>query len=415
MSPKVLIGNIARVGAGQGAPQDPSVFGNDGHPFIRAGSLDLLSMGGGFDTLERISQTNAAKYGMKLYPENTIVFAKSGMSAMHNRVYILPQPAYVVSHLATLHVDQQVNPHYLRYFWEHYQPSRLVQDLAYPSISLEAIAAVQLDLPLPREQKRIATILDKVDRLRRLRRYALEVSDSYLRSVFVEMFGDPATNARGWEVSELRDVCTEIYRYPTFYGFTYQPTGTPVARIGNITSTGFLNPDLSEYVRIDPEISNKYPRTILEMDDIVMAVRGDGSTVSRIGRVNSKNLVGANISPNLLRFKANADVVDPLYLFHLLISNRGQELLERHISRTAKKTITAEDIKAIRIPVPCPKSQETFARIVRKFERLRSQQSEATRQAEHLFQTLLHKAFRGELSDREDVASELEGEVHNRD
>ena len=49
------------------------------------------------------------------------------------------------------------------------------------------------------EQERIAAVLGKADRLRRLRRYALELGDSYLQSVFVEMFGDPVKNEKEWE------------------------------------------------------------------------------------------------------------------------------------------------------------------------------------------------------------------------
>ena len=56
--------------------------------------------------------------------------------------------------------------------------------------------------PLP-EQQRIAAILAHADRLRRLRRYALELSEGYLQAVFVEMFGDPVRNPRGWQGPQL--------------------------------------------------------------------------------------------------------------------------------------------------------------------------------------------------------------------
>ena len=55
--------------------------------------------------------------------------------------------------------------------------------------------------PLP-EQQRIAAILERADRLRRLRRYALELSEGYLQAVFVEMFGDPVRNPKGWKIGQ---------------------------------------------------------------------------------------------------------------------------------------------------------------------------------------------------------------------
>jgi len=150
----------------------------------------------------------------------------------------------------------------------------------------------------------------------------------------------------------LGQTCDEIYRYPTFYGFNYVEEGVPVVRIGDILLDGEVNPNLENYVRIPPEINKRFPRTIIELGDILMAVRGDGSTGKRIGMVKSKNLVGSNISPNLLRFKAKEKYISSSYLFTFMTSIGGQELIDRYITRTAKKTITSADIQTIKIPVP---------------------------------------------------------------
>ena len=259
--------------------------------------------------------------------------------------------------------------------------------------------AYEKEIPLPPlpEQEHIAAILDKADSLRRLRRFSLELGESYLQSVFLEMFGDPVTNPMGWEKINFEDVCEEIYRYPTFYGFKYLTTGTPVARIGNILANGVLDPDLTNYVFIDDDLSIEFPRTILEIYDILMAVRGDGSTATRIGLVTSPNLVGANISPNLLRFKSKWNVMHPFYLYHLMVSDGGQKLIGRWVTRTAKKTITARDIKKIELPTPPYKFQERFVTVVRQYERLHVQQQESLRQSEHLFRSLLDRVFGGEL------------------
>ena len=62
-----------------------------------------------------------------------------------------------------------------------------------------------MDLPLP-EQQRIAALLDRADHLRRTRRYAQQLSDSFLQAVFVEMFGDPVKNPMGWNKYRLEDI-----------------------------------------------------------------------------------------------------------------------------------------------------------------------------------------------------------------
>ena len=77
--------------------------------------------------------------------------------------------------------------------------------------------------PLP-EQQRIAAILARADRLRRLRRYALELSEGYLQAVFVEMFGDPVRNPMGWQRAKVADLGevqtgnTPPREQPEYYG-----------------------------------------------------------------------------------------------------------------------------------------------------------------------------------------------------
>lgn len=275
--------------------------------------------------------------------------------------------------------------------------SQAVAGAQLPRLSPKDLANFCIPLPPLDEQKRIAAILEEADHARRTRRFTQSLSDTFLQETFEEMFGDPITNPMGWETASLAEVCSEIYRYPTFYGFEYSGSGVPVARIGNIRDDGILSPNLSDYVFIESAISVQYPRTILEMYDTLMAVRGDGSTATRIGLVTTNNLVGANISPNLLRFKANPAKIHPFYLYHLLVSPGGQALLDRYVTRTAKKTITAADIKAIQVPKPDKSAQVAFVDIVEEYSRVSDQQQESERQAEHLFQTLLHRAFRGEV------------------
>lgn len=195
----------------------------------------------------------------------------------------------------------------------------------------------------------------------------------------------------------LNDVCNEIYRYPTFYGFKYQETGIPVLKIGNITMDGMVDDNLDNYDFITAEIHNRYPRTHLKMFDSVMAVRGDGSTAKRIGIVISENLVGANISPNLLRLSANPDLCAPAYLYFFLMSRDGQSKLEQHVTRTAKKTITATNIKTIEIPLPPMEDQLRFQEIVLKIERQKAQLYLSLEEMETIYKSTLQKAFNGEL------------------
>lgn len=80
----------------------------------------------------------------------------------------------------------------------------------FKQVSRNHITEWKIPLPPLEEQKRIAAILDKADAIRRKRQQAIKLADDFLRSVFLEMFGDPITNPKGWEVKPLKDGITSI-------------------------------------------------------------------------------------------------------------------------------------------------------------------------------------------------------------
>ena len=103
------LGNIAKISAGQGAPQKESDFSDTGIPFIRAGHLEELLNGKNENELPKINNEVAKKYKLKVYSSGTVVFAKSGMSATKSRIYKLKSDCHVVNHLAILEFEENVN------------------------------------------------------------------------------------------------------------------------------------------------------------------------------------------------------------------------------------------------------------------------------------------------------------------
>ena len=391
------IGEITKVGAGQSAPQDVSAFSNEGTPFVRAGSLEFLCKGASLNRLERINEQQAKIYKLKLYPSGTILFAKSGMSAVQNRVFVLPKPAHVVSHLATIEVKSGVDSKFLSYFWQNFKTSNLIQDPAYPSISLEAVGNVEIELPKPDEQKRIAAILDKADRLRRQRRFTQTLSDSFLQSVFIKMFGDPLSNSMNWNFTELGLQLKNIDsgNSPVCEEFRRKHIEWAVLRLSAVTSGRFL-PNEN---KILPSNVKPNPNYEVKTGDVLFT------------RKNTEDLVAAcalvyEAPPKLLlpdtifRFKLKDDSkMKNEFLWSLFNERNFRKAVQSMATGSAGSmpNISKDKLNSLQIPLPPLPLQEKFAEIVQKFERVRRQQREATRQAEHLFQTLLHRAFRREL------------------
>ena len=133
------------------------------------------------------------------------MFAKSGMSCMKGYVYTLKHPCCVVSHLAIL-TPKRDSSSYLQYCLRHIKPNTLVKDPAYPSISLADISSLRIPLPPITEQEKIVAELDCLTGIIEKKKQQLEELDKLAQSIFYDMFGDPITNEKGWEVQSFGKV-----------------------------------------------------------------------------------------------------------------------------------------------------------------------------------------------------------------
>ncbi len=246
----------------------------------------------------------------------------------------------------------------------------------------------ELEIPLPSlpEQKRIAAILDKANRLRRQRRYAQTLSDSFLQSVFIKMFGDHL---------KKEYPTTELINLVTITG-----GGTPsrevdayfTGKIAWLTSKDMKGDyifDTEEHIT-EEAIKNSATK-LVPKGSILLVVKSKvlmhrlPIAVAQIPLCHGQDIKSIQCS----------EKVNPLFLVFILKHNERNLLNQARGANTEGLTLPMlESIPVPTVPLPL---QEKFAAIVEKFERIRRQQREATRQAEHLFQTLLHRAFRGEL------------------
>ncbi len=157
--------------------------------------------------------------------------------------------------------------HFLKFWLDSFefreQITRLVTGSAQQNFGPSHLKQLSISLPPIAEQKRISAICAKADRLRRTRRYAIELSDTYLRSVFLEMFGDPVTNSKGFECYELRELASvERGKFtprprndPSYYGGHY-----PFIQTGDISnSDGHLNKWTQTLNERGKQVSRSFP------------------------------------------------------------------------------------------------------------------------------------------------------------
>lgn len=265
-----------------------------------------------------------------------------------------------------------------------------------PRLDPKLLLTYRLPLPSLPEQKRLATILEKADRLRRLRRYALELSGTYLQSVFLEMFGDPSKNVKKWPTDYLYQLCDKIVDCPHSTPI-YAPMSTPYACIrSSDIQEGVLDWSTTKYV--DYQEYQKRIHTHVPMPNEIVYCR-EGARFGNAAIIPSGKKVC--LGQRMMLFRAAPNIATPEFIWAFLESESTHRQANRLVGGSASPHLNVGDIREFVAIIPPFSLQQEYAQVVQKYERLRAQQREAERQAEHLFQTLLHKAFQGELS-RED-------------
>ena len=388
MSETIPLGEVVDVSAGQPAPK-PNEFSDYGYPFIRAGSLESLLKGSSENDCEKVCSKIAQNRRLKLFPKDTVIFAKSGMSAKIGRVYRLRQPSYVVSHLATLTPTGKYDSSFLMHWLKQHPPSHLINDNAYPSIRVSEIAGLKVpNLPIYK-QRRIATILDTVDTILQKCEQSLSFADDLFKFTFLDMFLGKNSD---WPKVPLKSVAELINgdrsrNYPS--GNDIVGKGIIFLSTKNIDGSRLVF-DTTEF--ITPEKFSTLSRGKLQRNDLVITLRGSIGQCAIFDSVYETGFINAQ----MMIIRPSSEVL-PKYLHGLIVHPFVQNKLISIKSGSAIPQLTAKQIGELDIPLPPIAMQREFSIFVEKVERMEKHLRKNITQASDLFASLSHRAFRGEL------------------
>jgi type I restriction enzyme S subunit len=276
--------------------------------------------------------------------------------------------------------------HYLRHRtvcdWLEFQ----AKGATMPNLNTTILRALPLLMPPLSEQKRIAGILDQADGLRRKRQQALALTDQFLRSTFLDLFGNPITNPKQWPLSRL----SSLGHWAS--GGT-PPRSQPQYFEGNIDwySAGELNhrrlPPSKERVS-DAAIGVSGARLFKEGTLLVGMYDTAAFKLGILPRAASSNQACANLELQ----ESNCELD---WLFNCLEMMRPYFLSQRRGVR--QKNLTLQMIKDFEIPLPPVNAQREFVTTVKAVEILQSRLVSAGSMNESFFNALVQRAFRGEL------------------
>ena len=269
----------------------------------------------------------------------------------------------------------------------------------FPAIRRADLTDFPVPIPFPddprrslAEQKRIAAILDKADAIRRRRQEAARLADTRISSEFYERFGDPARRTAEWDAVSLEDVVTQfqngVGKGGEFYG-----RGAKVANISDLYDWHTFAPVHFSHLDVSPEEAERYTLHRGDLLFVRSSVKKAGVAVCSMYDSD----VACLFSSFMIRATVNRKKMNPEFLAFLL---RLQPMRDRLIKASNTATITnvsQEGLKRVQLPCPSPAEQERFVEVLKWGRTKRDHNARTTAEGESLFNSLVQRAFRGEL------------------
>ena len=205
------------------------------------------------------------------------------------------------------------------------------------------------------------------------------------------MFGDPVTNPKRWEVKQLADVVApgRIVTYGIVQAGPHIEDGVPYIRTGDIQNGKIKTEGLQ---RTCKEIAQSYKRSEVNVGDLVMSIRATVGTIAEL----PEELNGANLTQGTARISPGPNALKS-YLLWAIRSKASQDWIQKQVKGATFKEITLGKLRELPILVPPLNLQRKFCEISQRCNDLNIRLNDQIEEAGVFFNSLTHRAFRGEL------------------
>ncbi|WML32650.1 restriction endonuclease subunit S [Clostridium sp. OS1-26] len=382
----IKLGEIYKITSGGTPSRGNSDFYSDGSiPWIKTGDLKQKYIE---KASEHITELAVEKSSAKLFPSGTVLIAMYG--ATIGATSILNIEATTNQACAAFLPNNRVLPEYLYYFFRANKTKIVSMGVggAQPNISATILKEVKFPLKDLGTQKKIINLLAKAQELIDKRKAQIEALDELIKSVFYDMFGDLKINNKGWKISRLIDICNKI---------TDGTHDTPV-RVSKgvkfITGKNIrpFKLDLSDLEFVTQEIHEEiYKRCNPQYGDILYTNIGSG-----VGSAIFNPLDEEFSMKNVALLKVDKEKVDSKYLEYEL-NYLKDYIIDKNCRGGAQTFLTLKAISNVELPIPNIFMQNRFVEIVIRIEKQKYLLQQSLTELENNFNSLMQKAFKGEL------------------
>lgn len=389
---KVKLGDIFEIGSGGTPSKSHPEYYKGNIPWVKTGDLKSEYL---YEVEDFISEEGLKNSSAKMYEENTVLIAMYG--ATIGATSILKLSACTNQACAAFKENEKVIPEYLYYFLRS-QKERFVKDGvggAQPNISAGYLKKVEMEIPLLENQKEIIGILDKTSEIISRMDQEIRLLDNLIKARFVELFGDPVSNPKKWNVKKLKDLSIQINSGNTPKGGAenYVEEGIVFFRSQNVWKDRL---EMDDIAYIDAKTHASMKRSSLKHGDILMTKTGRINTEnSSLGRaalyLGEDDMANVNGHVYFIRLKPE---VNNKFILRILISPEYRDLIRSVcVGGIDKRQLNKEHIEDF--PIICPPSDivEKYVAFVDQVDKSKVAVQKALDETKLLFDSLMQKYF----------------------
>jgi len=259
------------------------------------------------------------------------------------------------------------------------------------------VHSVYVPLPPLAEQERIVMLLDEADELRKLRAQADRRTAELIPALFQELFGDPTyIEKMRWPLKPLGQFAKVSYGLADKLDSSTKPeNGTRILTISNVLLAGMIDTKVEKYSLVEPK-----ERAKARLQNLDLLFNWRNGSEEHVGKtaIWEEQVEGEILHVSfLLKIRADQSQANPYFLWTLINRLRATGYFTRNARMQINRKFNASELAALKLPLPPLLLQDEFAQRVTEIREMEAGQAASRKRSEELFQSMLHRAFEGEL------------------
>lgn len=319
---------------------------------------------------------------------DTVIIGRKG--SINNPIFV-KEPFWNVDTAFGLEAKKELLiPKYLFYFCKKYDFEKLNKTVTIPSLTKSDLLKIQIDVPPVLEQEKVVKHLEKIEQIIELRQEELLRLDEIISARFVELFGNPVTNDKGWSTDSCKNLMKKIGSGATPKGGreSYCDEGISLIRSMNVYNNRFEYKDLAH---ITDEQAEQLDNVTIEKSDVLLNITG--ASVARCCLVPD-DLLPARVNQHVSIIRCKESLL-PEFVCSMFTEDNYQILLWNIATAggATREAITKQQIEDLQLIVPPLDLQKQFMEFVKQVDKSKVAVQKALDETQILFDSLMQEYF----------------------